>query len=255
MAARLILALGKGDDVKKNYTIALCDILGFSSLVQRNPLDAVVHDAVGWFQQSMCHAMSKDSWPDATPTLADIDRNALIGIALFSDTILIWTKVDEDDALRELIQTVAWLTFANISGNTKIRGGISYGEAFIDPANSLFVGTAIIDAYSIESRQQWSGVALTESAVNRVPPFVHDGRFSDWPIVPYDVPLKQGATIPTLAVNWTYGIHRDLRMDWSASKAEPTEEEWKTKPSICEKWRNTRQFHADICQHCNRPMT
>lgn len=200
----------------------------------------------------MCHAINKDSWPDGTPSLAEIDRNSLIGIAWFSDTILFWTKEDEDYNIRELIQTVAWLTFANIYGNTKIRGGISYGEAYIDPTNSLFVGTPIIDAYRLESQQQWSGVALTDSAVSRVPSFVHEGGFVDWPVVSYDVPLKDSSSTSTLAINWTYGIHRNFDMPWSPLSDEPTARDWEQSRSICEKWHNTRQFHTDVCESCRR---
>jgi hypothetical protein len=238
--------------MKRNYTIALCDILGFSAMVQRKSLDNLVNNVIGWFQQATCHAMNKDSWHDGTPTLSEIDRNSLIGIAWFSDTILFWTKEDDDSNLREIIQTVAWLTFANVHGNTRIRGAISYGEAFIDPANSLFVGKPIIDAYRLESQQQWSGVALTESAVARVPAKIRDGRFADWPVVRYSVPLKNDITMRTLAIDWTYGIHTDLRLDWSPTNPEPTEEDWKSKYSICEKWKNTRQFHTDVCKYCNR---
>lgn len=238
--------------MKRNYTIAMCDILGFSVMVQQKSLDNLVNNVIGWFKQAIFHAMNKDSWPGGTPTLSEIDQNSLIGIAWFSDTILFWTKEDDDNNLREIIQTVAWLTFANIQSNTRIRGAISYGEAYIDPANSLFVGKPIIDAYRLESKQQWSGVALTESAVTRLPARIRDARVADWPVVRYNVPLKNGKIMPTIAIDWTYGIHNDFRLDWSKTNPEPTDGDWKSKYSICEKWKNTRQFHTDVCRYCSR---
>ena len=37
--------------MKAHYMIAVCDILGFSNLIDRNPLDMVVDRALGWFER------------------------------------------------------------------------------------------------------------------------------------------------------------------------------------------------------------
>lgn len=147
---------------------------------------------------------------------------------------------------------MAWLLFETIHGTTRIRAGIAYGDAFIDPKNAMYVGEPIIDAYLLEQQQQWSGAALTKSAYERVPEFARKGRFADWPILPYNVPLKDNKAISTLAVNWTYGIHNQLTFYWSPKSEQPTSEDWTNKPSVCEKWKNTKQFHFDVCSQCRR---
>ena len=238
--------------MKQKYTVAMVDVLGFSDMVQTNSLDRVVDQEIGWLRQAMCHAIIKHSWPRDQPTLEELNGNALVGVAWFSDTMLFWTKEDHDDNLRELIQTVAWITFLGIGGRTKLRGGVAYGEAFIDFANSLFIGAPIIEAHETESKQQWSGVALTKSAVERIPLYCRDGHCADWPVIPYAVPLKKLPPWSTLAINWTYGIHRELDLRWSSERHEPTDHDWEVRRDICAKWFNTRKFHDDVCSQCWR---
>ena len=116
-----------------------------------------------------------------------------------------------------------------------IRGGISFGEAYIDEEESVFVGKPIVEAYQLEKRQQWAGVALTEKAVERIPERVRLGVFGDWWVVPYDVPLKEDNTLQPLAVNWTWGGHSWWRVSWSESKKLPDESDWGCLPGcLCE---------------------
>lgn len=232
------------------YTIALCDILGFSDLVKSNPLDGVVDKVLGWFRQALHFSINKNGWPESVPTFDEINKNSKIGLAWFSDTILLFTREDTDENLQELLQTVEWLLFGTMYYTTRIRAGIAYGDAFIDTKNAMYVGVPIVEAYQLEQQQQWSGAALSESAYDRIPEFARNGRLADWPILPYNVPLKENKTINTLAVNWTCGIHDEPPLSWSEKSKEPTPEDWEIRPSVCEKWQNTKQFHTDVCDQC-----
>ena len=63
------------------------------------------------------------------PTLTDINTHAKVGIAWFSDTILLYTREDSDDCIRALLGTVGWLLFETIlEGHTRIRAGVAYGK-------------------------------------------------------------------------------------------------------------------------------
>jgi hypothetical protein len=234
------------------FTIALCDILGFSDLVKSNPLSSVVDDVLGWFRQALHHSINKNDWPEIVPNFVEINKNSKIGLAWFSDSILLFTREDTNDSLQELLQTVQWLLFETMLYTTRIRAGIAYGDAFIDPQNAMYVGVPIIEAHQLEQQQQWSGAALTKSAYDRIPQYAIEGKFADWPVIPYNVPIKNNKTISTLAVNWTWGIHDHLTFNWSEKKEMPTSDDWKRTPSICEKWSNTRQFHTDVCEQCRR---
>ena len=236
--------------MQQKYTIALCDILGFSNLVKGNPLDVVVDNTLAWFFKSLHHSLNKNEWPESTPEMDYIDKNKRVGLVLFSDTVLFYTREDTNECLQDLIQTVAWLLFETTLTDTQMRAGIAYGDAFIDPKNSIFVGKAIVEAYEMEQRQQWAGAAFAESAVVRIPENVRGGEFIDWPVVPYDVPIKDKQSVETLAINWTHGFHDNLSCLWSKTSDDPTPEDWIKNPSICEKWYYTKQFHADVCKQC-----
>ncbi|MCC7091802.1 MAG: hypothetical protein IT524_07595 [Nitrosomonas sp.] len=240
--------------MRANYFIAVCDILGFSDLVRGNELDDVVTHSLGWFRKSLNHSLHKANFPTEVPPTADLDRHSKVGVAWFSDTVLFYTKNDTDEAVKELLSTVAWLVFETLQGgNTKVRGGLAYGEAYIDPLNALFVGQPIVDAYNLEKSQQWSGAALSSSAVNRLPEMARSGQYADWWVKPYDVPLKNQKTLQTLAIDWTLGIHHpSWRVRWSKDHELPTKTDWETKPCVCEKFVNTKKFHELYCHDRKR---
>lgn len=236
------------------YLIAVCDILGFSALVERMPLDALVGNTLSWFRKALSHSIHKNEFPSVAPPTPELNNHEHIGVAWFSDTVLLYTKHDTDEAVRELIMAVGWLLFETVlEGTTKVRAGIAYGEAHIDQENSIYVGKPIVEAYKLEKMQQWAGAALSLSACERIPEHVRSGKFADWWITPWDVPLKQGAVLPTLAVNWNWGIHGpDWSLRWSADSAHPNAEAWAKDPSLCEKFVNTKQFHEAHCHDCKR---
>src|SRR5690606_29344299 len=93
------------------YLVAVCDILGFSALVQRNSLSDVVEHSVGWFRRALNHSVLKNGFPEAIPPTRELGDHQHIGVAWFSDTVLFYTKQDTDDAVRELLLTVGWLLF------------------------------------------------------------------------------------------------------------------------------------------------
>jgi hypothetical protein len=238
------------------YFIAVCDILGFSSLVYNSDPETIVNQQLRWLRQVLQHSVYKSTFPQHVPSILDLERHAKIGVALFSDTILFFTKEDTNEAIRELLATIGWLIFETIiHGQTKIRGGIAYGEAVIDVRNSLFVGRPIIDAHKLEQSQQWAGAALHESAIDRLPKDVRAGGYADWWIIRHDVPVKKEwggeNTFATLAINWNLGIHNpDWRFRWSNSSDMPLIADWEKNRDICEKFVNTKVFHELHCRTC-----
>lgn len=237
--------------------IAVCDILGFKSLIERSTLEEVVGGSLAWFRRALNHSIHGNEFPSEPPPTADLYTHPNVGVAWFSDTVLLYTKHDTDEAVRELLMIVGCLLFETIlEGTTKIRGGISYGQAYIDHENSIFVGSPIVEAHLLEQEQQWAGAALTATASARVPKHARTGKYGDWWVTPWDVPLKNGKTMPTLAVNWNWGIHRiDWVLRWSPESDEPTQEEWQKRHDLCVKFMNTKGFHEAHCQDCKRSKT
>ena len=238
--------------MKSNRSVAVCDILGFSNLVKSVSLDVVVDRHLGQLRKALWHSIHKGDFPEKNPSLEEIRNEASLGLAWFSDTILIYTFNDSDEAFRELLVCLSWLIFETmLGGGTRIRCGVSYGEIYIDTENSFYIGKPIIEAYQLQQEQAWSGGALTPKAVECCPEIARSGKFVDWFLIPYDVPLKQNKALQTLAINWTIGLHPiDFNLAWSQTSLEPSAEDWQTRPDICEKWFNTRAFHKKVCRRC-----
>jgi hypothetical protein len=189
--------------MRDHYLIAVCDILGFSKLVESQSLDSVINDGVGWFRKALRHSILGGPFPTEPPPTQDLETNAHVSVVWFSDTIVLFTKHDTDEAVGELLQAVASLLFETIlEGVTKVRAGLAYGEAFMDSSNSIYVGQPIIEAYRLEKMQQWAGAALAPSACARLATCGREGEIARWWVTQWDVPLKAGASMKTLAVNW-----------------------------------------------------
>lgn len=234
--------------------VAVCDILGFGNLVKNNNPDDVAEYVFGWLRKALSHSIHKDDFPEDIPSLTAIQEHRHIGLAWFSDTILLYTRNDTDMCIQALTSTLSWLVFASLfNENARIRCGVSYGPAVIDPENSVYIGDPIVEAFELEKQQQWVGGAYSEKAYSRIPDIARQGQDPMWWIVPYDVPLKNGNSSRLLAVDWTWGIHKadTLLFNFSQERAEPSEEDWKSLPDICMKWKNTRKFHEDVCIWCS----
>jgi hypothetical protein len=238
--------------VRQQSMVAVCDILGFSKLVENRTLDEVVGGALGWLRKALHHSVHKREFPTEIPSREEFFGDVHVGVAWFSDTILLYSREDSDEAVRNLILTVGWLLFETILGGfTRIRSGISYGEVYIDDKDAVFVGKPIVEAYRLEQRQQWSGAALTERASERIPQQVRHGQYADWWVVPYEIPVKDDPVLRTLAVNWTWGLHHpDQLLRWSPTADVPTESDWESRPDVCEKFINTKVFHDRLCHQC-----
>jgi hypothetical protein len=252
--------------MKRAYTIALCDILGFKRLVTSFPLDTVVQKPLSLFRKALCHSIHKKSFPSEPPSLDKLCDQSQLGVAWFSDTVVLYTLNDTDEHVRNLVQTVGWLLFETMFMKwTRVRGAIAYGEAYIDPANSIFVGKPIIQAFELEKDQVWSGCAFTESGEVRLQELHEYDAISAAPlsaeqrrVLPalwltrYRVPLKNGGVKSLVSIDWTLGIH-DLNFDfpYSEERNVPNDQDWIQHRDVCEKWKNTREFHREMCRFCN----
>ena len=66
-----------------------------------------------------------------------------VGVAWFSDTILLYSKSDKDEAIRSLMSVLSALIFFMMMRQTRLRAGVAYGPAHIDPESALYLGQPI----------------------------------------------------------------------------------------------------------------
>lgn len=238
-----------------NYLVAICDILGFKNLILNNNVEEVVNNSLAYLKRSIYHSITQKEIPDKIPTMNEIKQESKVGFAIFSDTILLYTKKDTDDDCQFLLETCGWLLFENVfNHSTRLRIGVSYGESFINEEDNIYIGKPIVDAYQLEKSQEWSGGALTKNAEERIPEFVKTENESafNWYLTYYNVPLKNGLNEKLLTIDWSRGIHHYLPFEWSNSHKEPTDDEILKIPDIVSKWRNTKKYHGDNCVYCRK---
>ena len=130
--------------------VALLDVLGFSALVASDNIGERIERYLGCLQR-------------ATETPVDY--------IVFSDSIVLTVGDQGADSLVAIAGACSRLLSELLTENIPIRGAISYGH-FVRSAvgHSVFVaGRAVIDAYRVEQQQDWIGIMIAPSALERVP--------------------------------------------------------------------------------------
>lgn len=241
----------------QNSMVAVCDILGFSELVRNRPLHEIVDRYLAYLRKALHFSVQQGDWPTGTPTLQELLSQKRVGFAWFSDTFLFYSLEDTEEGYLKVIETVAWLIHATIVfPGMNIRAGLAYGELYVDQNNGIYVGQSLVDAYKLENQQEWSGGALTKSAVDKVPNEVRhvvgqEGLYP-WYVVQYDVPVKpMGSTLQTLAIDWTMLLalspHDKKFFGWSKKNENPPPG---TPSDVVTKFLNTKRFHDRVCKFC-----
>lgn len=186
--------------------IAILDILGFRQLVKTRQLS--------WLVRKLDHlfAAAEPKQASCGFLLADgrvKERNLTLGHLHFSDTLMLWTPPmanDEDDrdinaaAFSHICNTVANLVALALINGFPLRGGLTFGECYIDPAKQLAVGQPIVDAYLLEQEQEWVGAAVDAEQLGE--PATSE-QLEECSLVQYRVPVKTMRRGELLAVDWT----------------------------------------------------
>lgn len=119
---------------------------------------------------------------------------------------------------------------------------------YVDQANNIYVGKALVEAHDLESKQEWSGAALTDAAAK----IYKNYEPEKYMLVDYAVPIKSNITKRMTVVNWTSSKHEliNKKQLWM-SRVEDGNEVITFKNQAAEhKILNTEKFHSDICVQC-----
>jgi hypothetical protein len=133
---------------------AFLDVLGFSSMV------ATEH-----------HSERIDAYLNCLNRIFDKEDGSKIDYVVFSDSIVITTRNDDEESLLALLSRCSTFFGALIASEIAVRGAIAHGSYLTSKtATGTFVaGRAIIEAYTFEQRQDWVGIMLAPSVNARVP--------------------------------------------------------------------------------------
>jgi len=155
--------------------VAFLDVLGFTALLAGPGGDARIEEynrclskvleVKGTVLPGKAHQFDMTGNRDANVS------EPLPDVAVFSDSIVIGSKDDSAEGLLLLVEQCSKLFGEMLNVNIAIRGAIAYGPYTRSRLSfgSFFAGRAIVEAYKFESAQNWVGIMLAPSVVERMP--------------------------------------------------------------------------------------
>src|SRR5260370_11121747 len=130
-----------------NRLVAVGDLLGFRTQVLTRPSAEIVDTTLAYLRRAINFAVNRDP-SSTTPSLQELEPQSRLGVAWFSDTILLYAKEDIDETNAFLLEAIAYLLFVTtIPGGARLRIGIDYGDLYADPTDRIYVGSAIVHAF------------------------------------------------------------------------------------------------------------
>ena len=184
------VTFAKRSTYTKNRFVAFLDIMGFKERVARNDHDVVLNE-LEIFQSNISQYVG-------------YHRDADIQLALFSDSILIYSQDDTIDSLHALADITSHIMMYAIQQENPIplKGAIAAGKTTCNHIKQLYFGQALIDAYLLEENIKYYGVLVHHSAEK----YLLQSKFDEFRDI--KAPLK-GGDIAHYELNW-YTIKLDL---------------------------------------------
>jgi len=109
------------------------------------------------------------SFAEAAKGLETLNRPGTAVLnAWFSDTFIIYSDNDSQQAFAVVEKTCRWFMTHLIWHNVPVRGSISCGRFYSDRASSIYFGPALIEAYEWGEGQDWIGLVLCPSCIERL---------------------------------------------------------------------------------------
>lgn len=188
-----------------NRLVAVVDILGFSALVEKKPVQELMSLVSNLFNFSNEISSNITFSPGPNSKEEGFSKSFKPGVCQFSDTILFWSDVIEDNpediSFRKKAQTanlflslVSNFIGASLISFVPLRAGVSFGETYIDSSKSIYIGEAIVRAHKLEMNQEWIGAAVDTIVPKNLSTYGH--------LTDYTVPFKN-STSSGHALDWT----------------------------------------------------
>jgi len=194
-----------------DYLIAFLDVLGFSDLLGRIGLDALLQS----YERLLAAALGPNSeshpWSAAhTLVCGKLVRGIMwlpIKTAYFSDSLLLWVPYHPSYA-EEFLRRCSAVFCASLIEGLPIRGAISTGRAVLDKEKGIYLGTALVEAVRFEEKTNWVGVSLSASWKT------HEVHIPPDCVFPYEPPMKRGGALLSsgLVLDWPR-VWRWMRQD------------------------------------------
>jgi hypothetical protein len=148
---------------------AFLDVLGYSNLVRKNEHKTLVaiYQTLFSAQMDFVEKNLRELTTNRSEKLGEKYTDPGIRIVNFSDSIMLWTAHGQPSALKEIMLAVSSLLALSMSQGLPLRGAITRQAFSVIERNNLLsvVGMGLVDAYTMEKSQQWSGCVISEEIV------------------------------------------------------------------------------------------
>lgn len=187
--------------IRGKRAVAFLDILGFKNMIKDNTLDEVIRK----------YELIIDQLQGLIGFYKEGDRyyNDNIQYFIASDSIVVIANEDNKEAYKDLIAFVFRFLQLSIAHEMPLRGGITYGEVYVNASRNIFLGQAIVDAVQLEGKQEWIGIAIDSTATTRYSEeLLQDylGPIFEVLLPMYDVAMKRGEKKRCQVINWRLNI-------------------------------------------------
>ncbi len=154
--------------VPRRY-VACLDVLGFSKALESDLLGlANAYSAAIKIARNMQESARFVADRKAGHTLNGMplkgtlvrDFPHIMEVAVFSDSIFIFTEDESADSLTEICEYCFLVYREFLRQLLPLRGGITRGEAIVIPKDRLYLGQAIVDAWTLEQSLDLTGIVL-----------------------------------------------------------------------------------------------
>jgi hypothetical protein len=194
-----------------NRSVAFLDVLGFKKLISSMPLAELVEKYESMVKST--EAMNRPFQYNGTilSLFPDHPNNhPWCKRYIFSDSIILISLGDDAVSFLKLIVYARKLFQALLAMRLPARGAIAFGELYENPELNIVLGRALTDAYTLEQKQQWIGVAVDEALEEKYPEIFSlmkpdTGVLRDV-FLKYPVPFKDGATKMMHTLNWRFNF-------------------------------------------------
>jgi len=184
-------------EVTTNRFVAFIDIMGFKDIVQRKKDEEVYSNLkkISDYSNDLKEIFSRD---DIYTEDTIIAKNSFY-ITSFSDSIIVFSKNDNELILKAFTSAVVGIFTRIIAIGWGAKGVISYGNMTVDIKNSIYFGQPLIDAFLLQENLYYYGVLFHHTAEK----YIKEHNLMDKFLFCFycNTPIKSGK-VKSMNLNW-----------------------------------------------------
>ncbi|WP_139834223.1 hypothetical protein [Pseudomonas sp. B11(2017)] len=189
----------------ENRLIAFLDVLGFSAQLEAGDIDGLHEKYASYIDQAK-NATFFGAQGDAQGR-----KNFDFSQFLFDSIVLVSCPVDDVFNVNNFVAAVSLLLELGFKNRLPLRGAISLGDFLYDSERNIFLSERFPELAKFELKQEWAGCSILEHAEQLILDCVFmegvtlvDNVTREQPVHRYPVPLKGGAVVNYLVLNYMF---------------------------------------------------